>query len=1235
MRFLIALLLFWFVALPVAAQDDDRGFLEGFLEDRLSQAGREVSITGFQGALSSQATLDELTIADASGVWLTVRQAELDWSRAALLRGRVEVKTLRAAEIVLLRLPTGDNAPDVGDSEAQPFRLPDLPVAIEIGEVATDRLELGEAVLGQAAELKIEAALRLAGGAGAAQISATRSDAAGRFEISASYANETRELSLDVSLSEGPAGLVAGKFGLPGGPPVDLALTGAGPLSDFSADLALATDGIERVSGSFTLLEPEDRAGISQFAVDVSGDVAPLVAERVRPFFGDFVRMRAQGLRRADGGTNLSQIDLSTGALTLSGALALAPSGLPERFDLDGTLTGPVALPLSGPETRVQGAQLSAQFDALQGEDWEARATLDGLDRAGLTLGRAEIVGTGTLRSDSPGTLSGNLTFAAKGLAHDDPDMARALGEALNGRGRVAYREGDPLSLEDIQIIAGDARVSLRGTLGDLAEGLPVDGSAQLELDDLGRFAPLAGRALGGATEARVVGRYGVLDGIFDLTLSAETRDLTTGTPRLDPILAGSGTLALAAARGPEGTTLRRLAIETPALNVDAVGDLSSSAAGFRLTGQVRDLSLIEAGLSGPGTVEAQLAWEDGGRIRVDRLDAAGAGAELTASGTLTPDDPALPAEGRVTMTARDLAPFSGLAGRPLRGALEVTLSGDGAVFGDVTAALEAKGQGVAVGLGAVDRLIGGAMSLNLRGARRDDLIELGALDLETPVLRLTATEAGEGALDLSGRLTDLALLAPGFPGPLTVSGRAQPVNADVRLDLDMTGPGGTTARLGGAIARGGGRADLSISGTAPLALANGFISPRSLDGQARFDLTMRGPLALSSLSGRATTSGARLALPTLGIAITDLGGQIDLVSGRARIDLAGRLGGGRIIVQGPVTLSAPYQADLAIGLNRARVRDAALFETVLDGRVTVQGPLTGGATIGGRIDLGRTEIAVPSTGASAGGPIPEITHLGETRAQRTTRARAGLLRASDDEGNDGGRPYPLNLTISAPSQVFIRGRGLDAEVGGLLRVRGTTLNVVPDGRFELIRGRLDILAQRFNLTEGRVSLQGSLDPYLRFVAETQSGDITARIVIDGRATAPDITFESDPDLPQDEVIARLLFGRGIQELSTFQALQLASGVASLVGGNGGGILGKVRASTGLDEIDIRQTEEGETELSVGKYLSDNLYSEVTVDGEGNSRIDLNLDLTPSVTVKGGVDAEGETGIGIFYERDY
>ena len=89
------------LCVPAVAQDDDGGgFIERKLEELLSGAGRDVQVTGFAGALSSQATLDTLTISDDEGVWLTLSDVSLNWNRSALLRGRVEVTELTAAEII-------------------------------------------------------------------------------------------------------------------------------------------------------------------------------------------------------------------------------------------------------------------------------------------------------------------------------------------------------------------------------------------------------------------------------------------------------------------------------------------------------------------------------------------------------------------------------------------------------------------------------------------------------------------------------------------------------------------------------------------------------------------------------------------------------------------------------------------------------------------------------------------------------------------------------------------------------------------------------------------------------------------------------------------------------------------------------------------------------------------------------------------------------------------------------
>ncbi|NHX28178.1 translocation and assembly module protein TamB, partial [Escherichia coli] len=155
-------------------------------------------------------------------------------------------------------------------------------------------------------------------------------------------------------------------------------------------------------------------------------------------------------------------------------------------------------------------------------------------------------------------------------------------------------------------------------------------------------------------------------------------------------------------------------------------------------------------------------------------------------------------------------------------------------------------------------------------------------------------------------------------------------------------------------------------------------------------------------------------------------------------------------------------------------------------------------------------------------------------------------------------------------------------------------------------------------------------------VAKARAEDGTdIEIVTEGLVSAPQISFLSAPQLPEDEILARLLFGGSVTNLSALQALQLASAVAVLTGRSDGGVIDKLRQNFGLDDLDVTSTTEGTTEVRVGKYLSDNLYSDVVVDSEGQAEINLNLDISRDITVRGSVTNEGNTSLGVFYERDY
>jgi translocation and assembly module TamB len=303
------------------------------------------------------------------------------------------------------------------------------------------------------------------------------------------------------------------------------------------------------------------------------------------------------------------------------------------------------------------------------------------------------------------------------------------------------------------------------------------------------------------------------------------------------------------------------------------------------------------------------------------------------------------------------------------------------------------------------------------------------------------------------------------------------------------------------------------------------------------------------------------------------------------------------------------------------------------EGRLTLSGPAFGGGLISGTVTLDKTELQIPSTSGAAAGDLPGLRHINEPSASLATRQRAGLGPTGAAARSRAG--YGLNVTLLAPNQVFLRGRGLDAELGGTLILRGTTAKIAPSGAFNLLRGRLDILGRRLVLTEAQVQLQGALVPYLRILAGIESGGITSSVRIEGEATNPNVTFTSSPDLPQEQVVARLLFDRGLEKISAFQAAQLASAVAALAGRGGDGVLGALRRKTLLDNLDVQADGTGNTSVTAGKYLGDKAYSEVTMGQGGTSSISLNYDLGRNITAKTHADSAGTTGLGLFLTRDY
>ncbi len=197
----------------------------------------------------------------------------------------------------------------------------------------------------------------------------------------------------------------------------------------------------------------------------------------------------------------------------------------------------------------------------------------------------------------------------------------------------------------------------------------------------------------------------------------------------------------------------------------------------------------------------------------------------------------------------------------------------------------------------------------------------------------------------------------------------------------------------------------------------------------------------------------------------------------------------------------------------------------------------------------------------------------------------------------------------------------------------------------------MSVIGTTLNFTEGTISFSGAgiSNPSLHFVATSATASVTATLTIDGSAKDPKITLSSVPQLPQDEILAQLLFNTSTSKLSPLQLAQIAAALASLSGATSGigDPLEKLRTTFGLDRLTVGSSSTGSPTLEAGRYLTRGVYlgARQTTSGTGTQatvQVDLAKGLKLETTAGSGTtSATGNTSgadaasIGLSYQFEY
>jgi translocation and assembly module TamB len=263
-----------------------------------------------------------------------------------------------------------------------------------------------------------------------------------------------------------------------------------------------------------------------------------------------------------------------------------------------------------------------------------------------------------------------------------------------------------------------------------------------------------------------------------------------------------------------------------------------------------------------------------------------------------------------------------------------------------------------------------------------------------------------------------------------------------------------------------------------------------------------------------------------------------------------------------------------------------------------------------------------------------EIRHINAPAQFRPDPRRL----AHAQNGASGEAPgVSLAIDVKAHDRIFVRGRGVDAQLGGSVRVRGTTRQPLTDGRFEMSRGKLAILGRQLDFNRGIIAFIGSPEPSLDLEAQVDADGTQVIVKVTGPASNPNLKFSSVPELPEEEIVALLLFNKKLVKLSATQVIQLAGEIDKIGGlSSGPGTLDQMKSALGIDVLDVTTDEKGNARATAGSYINDKTYIAVKQGTMlGTSRIVVDHNLTKSLKARGEVGSDGDSKLGLGFEFDY
>ncbi|NNM11644.1 MAG: hypothetical protein HKO60_06925 [Pseudomonadales bacterium] len=408
-------------------------------------------------------------------------------------------------------------------------------------------------------------------------------------------------------------------------------------------------------------------------------------------------------------------------------------------------------------------------------------------------------------------------------------------------------------------------------------------------------------------------------------------------------------------------------------------------------------------------------------------------------------------------------------------------------------------------------------------------------------------------------------------------------------------------------------------------ALPLGLFAPfaptlETLQGQVDAQLNIGGTTAAPQLDGTLDLLNGQVKVSNNALALEQIALHGQFTDASLALDGSFRADKGTGEIKGNIDFSKPVAGVITLSGKQLGIRAEPELGLIadLDLKATLQAQRL---TIGGEVAIPEGKIELVTLPADAKKLSRDVSFVDPSGGKKTTAASELAIEAK--------------VALALGPKLLLNGFDASATLAGQLELEQAAGKApTGSGEIKILEGKYRGFGQRLEVRTGSLLFNGALaEPNIYLEAIRRAEDAIAGIRVTGPAVNPRVEPFSEPSMPDDQIIYRIITGRapggsaGASQNAIIAQTLISQGIKI-----GGASIGSTAEKLGIENFNIG-TGDG-SDFQVSGYLDPTLYLEYGVNALGDgSTFKLRWDFARRLSLEfiGGL----ANSLDLFYSREF